>query len=122
MPDWLREWWPLIGLVTPLAVGGVLWAVRTGLASKADLATESRARAAAIDELEKKFTDELRPIERRVSAVEHEVRHLPTADDLSELRNEVTRVGTLVEGSTRELQSVGRALTRVEDHLLQRAS
>ncbi len=122
MPGWLKEWWPVIALLVPLVIGWLLWTVRIGLASKAELSAESVSRGRAIEEVEQRLSEDLSKLNTRMLTIEQEVRHLPTAEDFSELRNEVTRVGTLVVASTRELESVGRALSRVEDHLMKRPS
>ncbi|WP_341990350.1 hypothetical protein [Azorhizobium sp. AG788] len=122
MPGWLKEWWPVIALLVPLVIGWLLWTVRIGLASKAELSVESVSRGKAIEEVEQRLSEDLSKLNMRMLTIEQEVRHLPTAEDFSELRNEVTRVGTLVVASTRELESVGRALSRVEDHLMKRPS
>lgn len=122
MPDWLKEWWPVIALLTPFGMGGVLWAVRTGLASKADLAKEKDAREDADDAMANRLSVEIGQLTQRMVTLEQEVRHLPSAEDFAELRNEVTKIGTLATASIREIESVGRAVTRVEDHLLKRPS
>lgn len=122
MPIWLKEWWPVIAFLSSILLPAIVWAVRTGLASKADLAGEKAARERALSDVEGRLAGGLEKLSSRVGAVEQEVRHLPTAEDFSDLRNEVTRVGTLVVASAKETESIGRAITRVEDHLLKRPS
>ena len=78
-------------------------------------------RGAAIDAVEVMLSDRMSGLSNRMLAIEKEVQHLPTADDFAELRNEMTRVGTMVEASKREVESVGKAINRVEDWLIKRA-
>lgn len=121
MPVWLKEWWPLIALMVPLTIAVAGWMVRMGLATRQDLAAETVARGAAIDAVEVMLSDRMSGLSNRMLAIEKEVQHLPTADDFAELRNEMTRVGTMVEASKREVESVGKAINRVEDWLIKRA-
>lgn len=121
MPVWLKEWWPLIALMVPLTIAVAGWMVRMGLATRQDLAAETAARGAAIDAVEVMLSDRMSGLSNRMLAIEKEVQHLPTADDFAELRNEMTRVGTMVEASKREVESVGKAINRVEDWLIKRA-
>lgn len=107
MPGWLKEWWPLVALAVPFLVGTVAWAVRMGLASKPELAAAKSDLAA-----------ELARLEARMVTIELEVRHLPTAEDMAELSRELTRIGAVIEASRREFESVGRAVIRIEDHLI----
>ncbi len=79
----------------------------TGLASKPELAAAKNDLAA-----------ELAKLEARMVTIELEVRHLPTAEDMAELSRELTRIGAVIEASRREFESVGRAVTRIEDHLI----
>jgi chromosome segregation ATPase len=129
MPSWLKDWWPLIALTMPLliAVGG--WIIRMGLASRKDmekgkkdleddLATEARIRSEALSRLDEKVSTNLIALDRRLLSVEQEIQHLPTADDIADLKNQVSRVEERGEAMARELQSITRALTRVEDRLM----
>ncbi|WP_127088340.1 DUF2730 family protein [Aquabacter cavernae] len=118
MPIWLKEWWVVIALALPMAIGFVGWAVRKGLASKDALDAEVRARGEAIGKVHADMMAEISAVDARLRSIEQEVRHLPTADDFADIRNELTRVVTTVEASQREMVSVGRAITRVEDHLM----
>lgn len=118
MPEGLKEWWPLIVLLTPLVLGAIVWAIRKGLASKDDLAAEARTRAEAMSELE----DKLNQLDRRTLSIEADVKHLPTTEDFGAMREQLARVGSAVDNTARELDSINRALNRVEDHLMKRTS
>ena len=118
MPDWLKEWWLAIPFIAGLVFGGIGWAVRKRLASKDALDAEVQARGDAIGAVRAAVMAEIAEVDTRLRSIEQEVRHLPTADDFATIRNELTRVGTMVEASKREMESVGRAINRVEDHLM----
>jgi prefoldin subunit 5 len=122
MPPWLKDWWPLIALSVPLAIAVGGWMIRMGLASRKDLeaglSAEAKARSEALGRLDEKVTAGLTALDRRMLSVENEIQHLPTADDIADLKNQVSRVEERGEAAARELQSITRSLTRVEDHLL----
>ena len=126
MPEWLKEWWPVIVLIGPFIVGILSWAVRTGLASRKDLDSamdaEAKARSGSMRELEVKVSDDLKALDRRTLTIEHEIRHLPTTKDFDQLKDQLSKVGSTVDSTARELVGVNLALNRVEDHLLKRTS
>lgn len=126
MPDWLKEWWPAVVLIGPLIFAALSWAVRTGLASRKDLndalAAEAKARTDGIRALEEKVSEDLQALDRRTLTIEHDVRHLPTRHDIEGLKDQLTRAVSLGESNAKELESMNRSLTRVEDHLLKSAS
>ncbi|RTL99767.1 hypothetical protein EJV44_04610 [Ancylobacter aquaticus] len=126
MPEWLKEWWPAVALLGPIAFAVLSWAVRTGLASRKDLneaiASEARARTEGLRALEGRVIEDLSALDRRTLTIEHEVRHLPTTKDFGELKDQMAKVGSTVDSTARELVSVNLALNRVEDHLLKRPS
>lgn len=122
MPGWLRDWWPLIVFIVPFAVTIGGWMIRMGLASRKDLdaglAAEAKTRSEALTRLDEKVSINLIALDRRLLSVEQEIQHLPTADDIADLKNQMSRVEERGEATTRELQSITRALTRVEDRLM----
>ncbi|CAA0129558.1 Uncharacterised protein [Starkeya nomas] len=121
MPDWLKEWWPVVAIAFPAIVTVLGWAVRTGLASRKDLdaaiAKEAAARAAQAE----KMGVELREIDLRTRETAQEIKHLPSRKDIEGLKDQLSHAVALGESTTRELASVSRALTRVEDHLFKSA-
>ncbi|MCC7097284.1 MAG: DUF2730 family protein [Thermomonas sp.] len=56
--------------------------------------------------------DNLKEHDRRIQRVEDGVQHLPTKDDLHEVADQVTRLGT-------ELEGISRVVTRIDDFLRQ---
>lgn len=122
LPDWIKEIWIILPFGAT-ATGAILgWAVRMGLASKAALDAEIKSREQADIIMRNEMLGEISKINSRMQIIEQDVQHLPTADDLANLRNEVTRVGVMVEASKRETESIGRSVTRVEDYLLNRGA
>ncbi len=118
MPEWLKEWWPALALAVPMVYGWLLWAAKKGLASQDDVRAEAAARAKDIKRLEDDVGGKIGEIDRRTLRIEADLEHLPTAKDMADLRQEVARIAGSMEGSQRELTSISRALTRVEDRLI----
>lgn len=65
----------------------------------------------------KEIGEALKAHDRRIQAVESEIKHLPTSDDFAELKISVTKV----EGDTRRIdenvQSINRTVHRIDDFL-----
>lgn len=59
MPDALREWWPVLTLIVPLALGAAAWAIRKGLVSKDEL-------KAAVEDSEQRIRDDLDDVAARL--------------------------------------------------------
>lgn len=129
MEQWVLSWWHVIafwlGVVLIPAIG---WAIRIGLASKADLAQETDARGEALGQLEGRLAGRLDTIEREQGALsdrtlrmETEILHLPTSGDISDLKAQLGRTDTRIDGVMREMSSIGQSLKRIEDHLIERA-
>lgn len=126
MEQWILSWWHVIASVLGLIViPSVIWAIRTGLASKSDLAAETQARGDALVALETRLGQRLAGIEDeqaelsdRTLRIETEIGHLPTSDDIAELKAAVGRTDTRFEGMLREMQSIVHSLARIEDRLM----
>lgn len=123
--DELIKYWPVIAFVAGLLLAAGAWAIRKGLASRDELQAETRSRLDAANALENRIADKLTPIlaaqaelANRTLRIETEIRHLPSAEDISELKEQLGRSDARLESLDRELQSITRALTRVENHLL----
>lgn len=118
MPDWLKEWWPVVVFAVPMVYGWILWAANKGLASKEDVRAEASARDLALRQLETDIGKQVEAIDRRTVKIEADLEHLPTSQDVAELRQEMARIAGSMEGSQRELLSIGRAVTRMEDRMM----
>ncbi|WP_372400274.1 hypothetical protein ABMY26_32185 [Azospirillum sp. HJ39] len=103
MPDWLKEWWPVIAVSiaigSPLVLAWVGWSVRARFASKDDLAAEAKARNEAIDterksrhEREAEMREAAMAVRGRLDRVETAIEHLPTAEAVATLTLQLTRV------------------------------
>lgn len=131
--DGIVTYWPVIATLLVFIVlpsGG--WIVRKGLASQADLAAAIEAvderREADRKALEGSFGSALKAISdvqaqlaNRTLKIEAELEHIPTSEDFNEIRVEMSRTSSKLDGLDREMQSITRALTRVENHLLKGA-
>lgn len=123
--DDLMRYWPVVAFLTGLVLAAAGWAIRKGLASREELQKESEARALAIAEVEQRIVKKLEPLfdahhelADRTLRIETEIRHLPSADDIADLKQQLGRADARLESLGRETQSITNALTRVENHLL----
>lgn len=132
--DGIMTYWPVVAtLLTIFVLPGLGWIVRKGLASQADLAAaidgEAKRREAGQKALEDSFGSALKTMSdvqaqlaNRTLKIEAELEHIPTTEDLNEIRIELSRTSSKLDGLDRETQSITRALTRVENHLLKGAT
>jgi len=126
MEQWILSWWHvIISVLGVVLIPSIGWAIRAGLASKSDLAVEARARGDALVALETRLGQRLDGIETeqgeladRTLRIETEIGHLPTSDDIAELKAAVGRTDTRFEGMLREMQSIVHSLARIEDRLM----
>lgn len=102
----LRQWMPAIGALISTAAAVWVW-----LTSPAKAAS---AAAAAVGE-------RVSSVERRLDLVEVELKHLPDADDIADIKQQLARTDAQLKSLDREMQSITGALTRVENHLLKGA-
>ncbi|WP_099556262.1 DUF2730 family protein [Hartmannibacter diazotrophicus] len=123
----LREWWPVIAFAATLLLGAGGWAIRMGLASKADLAAEATTRNEQVGGLERRIAADIKALRdgqhdlsSRTLRIETEIEHLPSADDFAELKAALGSLTGAVDASHRELSGLSRAVNRIEDHLLNR--
>jgi septal ring factor EnvC (AmiA/AmiB activator) len=119
------QWRIVAFFIGVVAIPSIGWAIRIGLASKADLARETTARSTALVELEGRIAAKLAEAEDsraelsdRTLRIETEIRHLPSADDIADLKGAIIRTEARLEGLEREILSVARSLARIEDNML----
>lgn len=129
----LLQYWPILAfLASVVVIPAISWAIRAGLASRGELtnglADEAKARALAIGAMEARLGSAIAQVSTAQTAlgdrtlrIETEIRHLPTSGDIAELKEQLARTDTHLEAMGREMQSITRALTRVEDHLVKGA-
>lgn len=125
MPELLKDWWPVIAFVGPFIVGALGWAIRQGLASKADLNAEKMARAKAIEDAEGRLAATLRTVaetvgkvDGRVAKLEHDFQHLPTKEQVHRLEIVTTEMKGDVKAMGATMKAVERTNGRLEGYLL----
>lgn len=123
--DGLITYWPIWSALAGAVLAILGWAIRIGLASKADLAEEAKSRAADLDDIETRLNVRLSEITNsqaelsdRTLRMETEIRHLPSADDIADLKTSTVRTETLIGAMTREFSSISAAVTRIENHFI----
>lgn len=123
--DEVMRYWPAVAFAVGLALTIAGWAIRKGLASQDELRAEAKARAEADAAVEARIVEKLTPIlsaqtalADRTLRIETEISHLPSARDIAEVMEQLARADARLESLDREMQSITRALTRVENHLL----
>lgn len=133
MPIWLKDWWPLIVLLVPLTIAAAGWVIRMGLASRRDMeaglaavavtiAAEAKARSEALAKLDEKVSQGLSSVDRRLIQVETDIRHLPTAEDMTELKDSMAEIGAQGRHTAKDVETISKSVTRIEDHLMKGAS
>lgn len=127
--DELMRYWPAVAFGLGLVLAAAGWAIRMGLASREELQAEIRVRAEADASVEARITEKLAPLlaaqlqlSDRTLRIETEIRHLPSAEDIADVKEQLGRADARLESLDREMQSITRALTRVENHLLKGAA
>lgn len=122
MQGWLTEarLWAI--LLLPLAIAAIGWAVRTGLASRREMeaadAAEREARQKAVAEVEVRLSDRLAAVDRRLLQVETDIKHLPTAEDVGELKDRLADVDAQGKWTAGMAEDIKKVVGRIEDYLL----
>lgn len=108
MPDWMQNWWPLIGLVIALLGPGLAswigWSARQRFATKEALEEEAKVR---------------RELARRVDHHEQAIDTLPTRDQWHQLDKHLTSLGGKLDTTNSRLDRVDRIADRLEAWHLQ---
>lgn len=118
MPEWLREFWPMVALAAPLTLGAVGWAIRMGLATRQDLTKGLDAADERVSGELQGIRESQRELSDRVLKIETDIRHLPSAEDINEIKHSIAKLGGTADATGRELTTLSRAVTRIEDFLL----
>jgi len=90
-----------------LGIGNSIWAVMTRGAVQT---------AGEVAEHDRTLVDH----DRRIQAVEGEIKHMPSKDKITELLVSLTEVRGKLEAFDSELSSVNRTVNRIEDYLRSR--
>lgn len=99
----LKDWFAVAGGV--LGVGGALYAWLTRDGNKA---------LGAIDELKREMT----AVEKRVSSIEAELKHLPTKEDLDDLKDRLADLSKEVAVSNKSMEAMQNVIKRVDDFVM----
>lgn len=92
MSAWLAQYWPAAIVAINVLLGWAVWSLRSGFASRSTVEA----------------------IERRVSAIEVDIRHLPTSDDVQDLRGTIADLAGEVREVRAEYRGIDRLVARVE--------
>ena len=106
MFDTISKWISLLALL--LSIGNVVWAW---------ISQPARDMGKRIDEVDERVDsvcEDMKGHDRRIQRTEDDIRHLPTRDDLHQVKNQLTSVET-------ELTIVARVVTRLDDFLRKQA-
>lgn len=123
MVDDVLRYWPVIAFILTIIIVPALGAwIRSGLVTRAEyvdqMAEEQKARVEAQTELDRRVTAALAGVDRRLIQVETDIKHLPTAEDVAELKDRLSDVGAQGTQTARTVDAISRSVTRIEDHLM----
>lgn len=93
MSEWLAKYWPVLVTIINFILGWVVWSLGRGFASR----------------------DTVEAIERRVSAIEVDIRHLPTKDDIRAVQESIANLGTQLARIEERHDGVKELVKRVEN-------
>lgn len=124
MPD-VMQLWPIFGPFVSLGaagfVGWVGWSVTKKFATKEDLSAEGDKRVSAIDaerksrhEREGELRQVIGDVARRVDRIEVDMTHLPTAEAISALTIQMTRIEGQLAVFDQRVDGVDALMTRMD--------
>lgn len=100
--------WTLIGLA--------LW--NSGLTLVVWLRKPGEEAGAAVERLRQDAANELSQVNTRLTAVETEIRHMPTSEELAELEGTVKQINERTAAQSEQIKGVAAAVQRIEHYLL----
>lgn len=122
MPEWLKEWWPLIVFSTPFIYGAISWVINKGLVSKDEL---EAAIAKSEGEAEKKLKEIRMRLDDGAERFEHlskQVADTPSKTEFYEVLlalqkqdGKIDVVSERIEGQTALMRRVEEVVTRHEN-------
>lgn len=112
--DTLLRYWPMIGLVSNLLIGWVVWSMAQKFATKADIATLQKTVSGDVSALSNDVGD----VSNRVSAIEKELEHIPNTNQLHETNIRLERVIGKLEAIERDYGHILGRQARLEDGLI----
>lgn len=131
MPEWLKDWWPVIALVTPMAILAAGWVIRMGLASKTDLRNHADKQAEAMEKHDLRLAEIDRRLDRgegRFERISLLLGQMPTKDDVHALALGIERISAgqgaieaKVEGVRSQVNKTEERVAMMDDYLRQDA-
>lgn len=123
MPDWLKEWWPVIALCVAVGQPFLFWLMSKRFATPEQVSAEAEARTLA-DQAQAALITELR---HRLDIVEREIEDMPSHGDLgkigetlAELRIALERQSTALGALGKNFETLGNQVTRIDEWLRNR--
>ncbi|MBM94872.1 MAG: hypothetical protein CMI09_03345 [Oceanospirillaceae bacterium] len=114
----LKEYWPLIVLGTNGLVMWGVWSFRKATVSREDFVAFTNSINQTIKQNDDEIKDRLSAQDRRITAVESELKHMPDHDDLKRIHSRLDGFGeTLSEVKGATSASINQ-LELIHEHLL----
>jgi len=117
----LKEYWPLIVLGTNGLVMWGVWSFRKATVSREDFVTFTNSINQTIKQNDDEIKDRLSAQDRRITAVESELKHMPDHDDLKRIHGRLdgvsetlSKVEGLSSGHARQLDTIYQHLINQE--------
>lgn len=106
-PDDIKTW-TLIGLA--------LW--NSGLTLFVWLRKPGEDAAAAVSKLRTDHGEELAGVNTRLTAIETEISHMPTSEELAQLEGTVKQINERTAAQSEQIKAVAATVSRIESYLL----
>lgn len=106
-PDEIKGW-----LLVALAV----W--NAGLTLVVWLRKPGEDASHAVDKLREDMVEEQGKVNTRLTAIETELEHMPTSEELTRLEGTVKAIDMRTEGQSRQIETMANAVNRIENYLL----
>lgn len=108
--EFLRTWFPLILIIGQFILGymGLMFGKR--FATKKELNI--------VDEKVKKNEKDISDVDNRVSLIKNDIKHMPTSEDIKNLRNEVCKLSADISGLESTNISLGNSVKLFNQYLI----
>lgn len=100
---YILQWLPLLNVVFIPAAGWLIRAATKSMATKDDIAIQA---------------ERLDTLGRRVDLLEHDIKHLPDADDFAGLKEQMASLTGAEKLQTQQLIGLSQSVARIEDWLM----
>lgn len=110
----LKDWLGVAALL--ISVGGAFYAWVAASGNKALKAVDDMKREALAED--KRVSEHMGALEKRVSAIESELKHLPTKEDLDDLKDRLADLSKEVAVSNKSMEAMQNVIKRVDDFVM----